>query len=95
VWLPRPDENPVLTALSVRGMYKAPLGVGKHGVSCPWVHEHTGELDNGTVYFEPDDNWAIGGFHYGPVTLNALKHGILCWFGAGIFGYLFRKNRGR
>ena len=62
VWLPRPDENPVLTALRDRGLLKAPLGAGKHDVTCPWVHEHTGEVDNGTAYFEPDDNWAIGGF---------------------------------
>ncbi len=35
---------------------------GKHDITCPWVHEHTGAVDNGTAYFEPDDNWVIGGF---------------------------------
>ena len=62
VWIPGPEENGVLAALRDRGLYKAPLGDGKHDVTCPWVKEHTGEADNGTAYFEPDDNWPIGGF---------------------------------
>ena len=62
VWLPRPAENPVLNALNNAGLYKAPLGAGKHDVTCPWVHEHTNRIDGGTAYFEPDDHWAIGGF---------------------------------
>ena len=62
VWIPRPEENAVLVALRQRGLYKAPLGDGKHDITCPWVKEHTGEVDGGTAYFEPDDNWPIGGF---------------------------------
>ena len=62
VWIPRPDENAVLVALRQRGLYKAPLGDGKHDITCPWLNEHTGEVDGGTAYFEPDDNWPIGGF---------------------------------
>jgi len=31
-------------------------------VVCPWLNEHTGGADGGTAYFEPDDNWVIGGF---------------------------------
>ena len=62
VWIPRPEENGVLVALRDRGLYKAPLGDGKHDITCPWVQEHTGEVDGGTAYFEPDDNWPIGGF---------------------------------
>jgi hypothetical protein len=62
VWLPRPEENAVLVGLRERGLYKAPLGDGKHDVTCPWVEEHTGALDGGTAYFESDDNWPIGGF---------------------------------
>ena len=62
VWIPRPDENSVLVALRDRGLYKAPLGDGKHDITCPWVQEHTGLVDGGTAYFEPDDNWPIGGF---------------------------------
>ena len=62
VWIPRPDENSVLAALQDRGLYKAPLGDGKHDITCPWVKEHTGEVNGGTAYFEPDDNWPIGGF---------------------------------
>ncbi|MBM3364047.1 MAG: hypothetical protein FJY42_15620, partial [Betaproteobacteria bacterium] len=62
VWMPRPEENSVLAALRERGLYKAPLGDGKHDITCPWVTEHTGEVNGGTAYFEPDDNWPIGGF---------------------------------
>ena len=62
VWIPRPDENSVLVALRDRGLYKVPLGDGKHDITCPWVQEHTGMVDGGTAYFEPDDNWPIGGF---------------------------------
>lgn len=62
VWIPRPEENAVLTALRERGLYKVPLGEGKHDISCPWVNEHTDAVDGGTAYFEPDDNWPVGGF---------------------------------
>lgn len=62
VLLPRPEENPILAALRDRGLYRTPLGEGKHDLTCPWVEEHTGGVDHGTAYFEPDDNWPIGGF---------------------------------
>jgi hypothetical protein len=62
VWIPRPAENSVLVGLRQRGLYKAPLGEGKHDITCPWVQEHTGAVDGGTAYFDPDDNWPIGGF---------------------------------
>lgn len=62
VLTPRAAENPVLTALKARGLYKTPLGSGKHDVTCPWVTEHTDELDNGTAYFEPDELYPLGGF---------------------------------
>jgi len=62
VWIPRPDENAVLAALRNHGLYKVPLGEGKHNITCPWLSEHTGRADSGTAYFEPDDQWPIGGF---------------------------------
>lgn len=62
VLIPRPEENAVIKALRERGLYKIPLGDGKHDITCPWVNEHTGAVDGGTAYFEPDDNWPIGGF---------------------------------
>ena len=67
VWIPPPDENAVLVNLRNRGLYKKPLGEGRHDITCPWVHEHTGQVDDGTAYFEPDDLWPIGGFkcHHG------------------------------
>ena len=48
--------------LQHRGFYKAPLGEGKHDITCPWVKEHTKQADGGTAYFEPDELWPIGGF---------------------------------
>jgi len=67
VWIPPPDENAVLVNLRNRGLYKKPLGEGRHDITCPWVNGHTGQVDDGTAYFEPDDLWPIGGFkcHHG------------------------------
>ena len=62
VWIPGSKDNAVLAALRGRGLYKASLGDGRHDITCPWVREHTGEVDGGTSYFEPDDQWPIGGF---------------------------------
>ncbi|WGS83806.1 hypothetical protein [Methylomonas sp. UP202] len=41
VWIPRPAENAVIAALRDLGLYKSPLGHGKHDITCPWVAEHT------------------------------------------------------
>lgn len=62
LWTPRPSENRVISALKERGLYKTPLGSGKHDITCPWVHEHTDQLDTGAAYFEPDDVYPFGGF---------------------------------
>jgi len=67
VYTPRPSANPVIEALQAQGRYKKALGDGKHDVSCPWSHEHTGGVDDGAVYFEPDEHYPVGGFkcHHG------------------------------
>lgn len=67
IWIPCPDENSVLSALRNHGLYKTPLGGGKHDITCPWVTDHTDQADGGTAYFESDDSWPIGGFkcHHG------------------------------
>jgi len=62
VFIPEALENPVITALKARGLYKTPLGSGKHDITCPWVNEHTDALDSGSAYFEPDDDYPNGGF---------------------------------
>ncbi len=62
IWTPRPEENTVIVALKKRNLYKQPLGESKHDMTCPWVHEHTNCIDNGSAYFEPDDNYPIGAF---------------------------------
>lgn len=62
VHIPRADENPIITALKNSGRYKQPLGSGKHDITCPWVHEHTDQVDHGTAYFEPNESYPIGGF---------------------------------
>lgn len=62
VYLPRATENAVLSALRQRGLYKQPLGSGRHDITCPWVHEHTGQIDHGSAYFEPSDLYPLGGF---------------------------------
>ena len=62
VLTPKAAENPVVAALKARGLYKTPLGSGKHDMTCPWVHEHTDGLDTGAAYFEPDELFPVGGF---------------------------------
>ena len=62
VLIPKTAENPVVTALKARGLYKTPLGSGKHDITCPWVQEHTDALDTGAAYFEPDEFYSLGGF---------------------------------
>ena len=62
VFIPKLDLNPVVAALSNRGLYKKPLGSGKHDITCPWAHEHTDGMDSGTAYFEPDEHYTLGGF---------------------------------
>ena len=62
VFTPRAETNPVIAALRARDLYKRPLGNGKHEITCPWVSEHTDQIDGGTAYWEPDDNRPRGGF---------------------------------
>lgn len=62
VLTPKAAENPVVSALKARGLYKTPLGSGRHDVTCPWVQEHTDGLDAGAAYFEPDELFPLGGF---------------------------------
>lgn len=59
---PRAEENPVVAVLKARGLYKTPLGSGKHDITCPWAQEHTDHLDTGSAYFEPDERYSVGGF---------------------------------
>ena len=62
VLTPKAAVNPVVGALKGRGLYKTPLGSGKHDITCPWVQEHTDGLDTGAAYFEPDELYPLGGF---------------------------------
>lgn len=62
VWFPAPAENPTLSALKARGLYKAEIASWKHDVTCPWVEEHTDAIDSGSAYFEPDDAHPVGGY---------------------------------
>lgn len=67
VLTPPPTDNPVIAALRERGLYKASLGDGRHDITCPWVHEHTDAVDDGSAYFEPDVSHPVGGYkcHHG------------------------------
>lgn len=58
----RPENNPVISALQKRNLYKASLGNGKHDITCLWKDEHTDAIDSGTAYFEPNDDWPNGGY---------------------------------
>ncbi len=62
VFIPAPSENPVITALQARGLYKQRLADGKHDITCPWCTEHTDGVDGGTAYWEPGEGFPLGGF---------------------------------
>jgi hypothetical protein len=62
LFTPAPSDNPVIVALQHRGLYRRALDAAKHDITCPWVHEHTDQVDNGTAYFAPNDDFPIGGF---------------------------------
>lgn len=62
VLTPKAAENPVISTLKARGLYKTPLGSGRHDITCPWGQEHTDGLDTGAAYFEPDELYPLGGF---------------------------------
>lgn len=62
IYTPHTGINPVIEKLKSKDLYKKPLGNGKHDITCPWVHEHTDQIDNGAAYFEPSDGYPNGGF---------------------------------
>ena len=62
VLTPKAERNPVVVALKSHGLYKTPLGSGKHDITCPWVEDHTDALDTGAAYFEPGEFYTLGGF---------------------------------
>jgi hypothetical protein len=62
VYTPALTENPVVSALKERRLYKREIALGKHDVTCPWAHEHTDGLDTGAAYFEPDESHPVGGY---------------------------------
>ncbi len=62
VYTPKASVNPIVVALMEQGLYKREIATGKHDVTCPWVHEHTDQLDTGAAYFEPDQSHPYGGY---------------------------------
>lgn len=51
-----PDADYVLAHLYEKGMVKKQLNAGKYDITCPWVHEHSGSRDDGTVLMLPNYN---------------------------------------
>lgn len=62
VYTPAPTTNIVLQTLSERGLLKREVAPGKYELTCPWVNEHTGQVDSGAVYWAPDENHPHGAF---------------------------------
>lgn len=62
IYIPPSPENPVISMLKEKGLYKKPLGNGQHDISCPWQNEHTDGMGGGTSYWEPDEIYLTGGF---------------------------------
>jgi hypothetical protein len=83
VLTPRAVESPVVAVLKARGLYKTPLGSGKHNITCPWAHEHSDALDTGAAYFEPEELYPVGAFAAGtPIatgtTLRRCSNSSVC-----------------
>lgn len=61
--VPRPDDAELarrcdgfaalLELVAHAGLYQAALGEGRHAITCPWFHEHTGRDKGGTALIEP------------------------------------------
>ena len=62
VFKPKLDENPIITALKLRDLYRGETKAGVHEIICPWVEQHTDQVDTGTAYFEPTETYPMGGF---------------------------------
>ena len=62
VLTPKAAGNPVVAVLKAQGLYKSPLGSGKHDMTCPWVAEHTDGLDTDLLPSE----WSIDYFSVDP-----------------------------
>jgi hypothetical protein len=73
-------ENPVVTQLKNLKFYKYEKSLRTHEITCPWVGDHTGQLDDGSVYFEPTEEYPIGGFkcHHGHCSHRSVRD--LCKF---------------
>ena len=67
VFTPASAVNPVIGSLKFNNLYKGDEGRRRHSITCPWVKEHTDQLDDGAAYFEPTEAFPIGGFkcHHG------------------------------
>jgi hypothetical protein len=59
---PNVDGLVVIAALKEKSLYKRPNGPGRHDITCPWVNQHTNMVDDGAAYFEPSEQYPIGGF---------------------------------
>lgn len=62
IFVPRASANPVILRLREMSLYKQESARGTHDITCPWVSEHTDQLDNGAAYFEPTVAYPRGGF---------------------------------
>lgn len=73
---PGTDEPPALAALKANGLWKREAKEGVHDITCPWVDDHTGAIDDGAAYFEPDDAHPIGGFkcHHSSCSGRNIRH---------------------
>ena len=62
------SADSLVDRLAEAGLNPTANGEGKFNITCPWIADHTDEVDSGTAYFEPGESngWA-GGFkcHHG------------------------------
>ncbi len=59
---PKEGGDPVVQALQERGEYLKQEGAGRHKIVCPWWEQHSDPTDTKSYYFEPSQNFPLGGF---------------------------------
>ncbi|WP_375287069.1 hypothetical protein [Sphingomonas sp.] len=77
VFTPAPAQNPVLLALQREKLYRAPVGIERHLITCPWSDEHEDGVDAVAVYTEPNEVLPLGTFTCGHAHGNRLHIDLL------------------
>ncbi|PZU09581.1 hypothetical protein [Sphingomonas sp.] len=63
VYRPAPETNPVVAALTRKGLYGRWVGGNEHRITCPFAGEHAPGEAQEARYYAPSDEVPMGAFH--------------------------------